>query len=237
MAAGLADGTFIGAMAAAEIAANLLDGSYSESTSDTDLFADWEIQRARLLADSELYDDIAAQPSSDFWGQLAENSPELGWGASLGTAGTFKYQGALGLVEVKFGDGSWRPAHEHAELAQLTRWKFGSHYSGLGEDIYGRHCITPDRKIYFLGVAARLRYVPEYEFDDATFLHKCPERTTAAQIRGTIAKLYKDGVDAQMIEYHQKLYQADRDAIRAGRAVVAGFLSYREFQRQQRQAE
>jgi hypothetical protein len=236
MSANVVSGAFVGSMALGEMNANLLDGSYSESTSDTDLFADWEIQRARILTDSELYDDIAAQPSSDFWAQLATDSPELAWGAKLGDAGTFKYQGALGLVEVKFSDGSWRPAHEHAELAQLTRWKFGPLYTGLGEDIYGRHCITPDRRIYFLGVAARLRYVPEYEFDEATFLHRCPERTTAAQIRGTIAKLYKDGVDASMIEYHQKQYAADRDAIKAGRAAVADFLSYRNFQRQQQQA-
>jgi len=233
MSADVVDGLFVGAMALAELNENLEDGSYSESTADTDLFADWEIKRARLLTDSELYDDIAAQPSSDFWAQLATDSPELGWGAKLGTAATFKYQGALGLVEVKMGDGSWRPLHEYTDLPQLVRWKYGEHYASLGEDVYGRGCVTPDRRIYFLGAAARLRYVPEYEFDEATFLHKCPERTTAAQIRGTIAKLYKDGVDSQMIEFHQKQYQADRDAVKAGRTAVADFISYRNFQRQQ----
>lgn len=236
MATSVVDGTWVGARAVGELNANLLDGSYSESTSDTDLFADWEIQKARLETDSELYADAASNPSSDFWGQLATVSGELAWGAILGVTATFKYQGALGLVEVKMSDDTWRPAHEHATLEQLTRWKYGPLYTSLGADIYGRHCITPDRKLYFLGAAARVRYVPEYEYDDVGYIHRCPERTTPAQIRGTIAKLFKDGVDPSMIEFHQKQYEQDRADIRAGRVAVADFMGYRESLRQQQSA-
>lgn len=232
MAAGVVDGVWVGSRALGELNGNLIDGSESESTADTDLFADWEVKKARIETDAEVYDAAAANPMSDFWAQLALDSPDLAFGAKLGVAGTFKYQGALGLFEVKMADGSYRPAHVPATLEQITRWKYGAHYSGLGESIYGRLCLTPDRRVYFLGVAARCRYVPEYEQDDATYLHKCPERTTPAQIRGTISKLYKDGVDSQMIEYHEKLYQRDLNDIRAGRAAVADFVGYRDFLRQ-----
>lgn len=230
MAATVVDGTWVGARALGELNANLLDGSYSESTSDTDLFADWEVQKARLETDCELYGDISLNPQSDFWNQLSQESAEFASGTRVGTADTFKFQGALGRLQVKMGDASWRTAHEPVHLAQIMRWRNSALYTSLTEASYGRFCITPDLEVHFLGLFGRMRYVPEYEFDDAGYLHRCPERTTPAQIRGTIVKLYKDGVDPSMIQEHAKQYAQDRADIRRGIATLADFVPYRRPQ-------
>lgn len=197
--------------------------TYSTTLSD-DRYSLGEIEEVILLTDLEVRREIARSPRNGHWAAMLTASSDLTHRAAVP-----EHEGVLGEVEIKVNedDTTYIPPKDNPVTpTDIEMYRenpdncFGtSAHDAASSPIAG--CFTMRSQRGFLtGYRWRVYYIPPFTIDRATPACQSPEDCTATVVRGSVAKLKKEGMqNPELFDKHYAEFQNDLADIHEGREV------------------